>query len=137
DGIAGDFDGDGKVDIGGRDTHYYVWGQSLGGFVSALALAVEPCAFAGAPGSAGAGLLDVAMRTTLGGVVDPVWLRLMGPLVVALPNQDDPEKTDLFWEAIDVNDAERTPIATLSRDELAPGDTIRVRNLRSGEHDEV
>src|SRR5690606_28945455 len=32
---------------------------------------------------------------------------------------------------------ERTPIATLSRDELAPGDTIRVRNLRSGEHDEV
>jgi len=136
-GIAGDFDGDGKVDIGGWDNDYYAWGQSLGGFLATIALAVEPAITAGAPVAGGGGLLDVSTRTTQGGVVQAVWLRLLGPLIVAQPNPEKTGYTDLFWWAIDVNDDRGLYIATLGPNELAPGDTLRATNLRSGEHDTV
>ncbi|MBZ0254070.1 MAG: hypothetical protein K8I02_12085, partial [Candidatus Methylomirabilis sp.] len=49
DDLAGDFDGDGRVDVGGPDAPYYSMGQSLGAFFSAILPAVEPAATAAVP----------------------------------------------------------------------------------------
>lgn len=136
-GIAGDFDGDGVLDLGGYDADYFMWGQSLGGILSAIIAAVEPAVTAAAPTSGGGGLTDVLTRTNLGGVVKAVWLPLLGPIIFTRPNPDDASKTDVFWHLVNLNDDGSLRIATLDADELAPGDTIAAYNLRNGEHDSV
>jgi len=83
--LAGDFDGDGVVDIGGPDGKYYAWGGSLGGILSSLAGAVDPYITATAPMAGGGALTDVGIRSFQGGVVEAVDLRIMGPLVVSVP----------------------------------------------------
>src|SRR5205823_203240 len=62
-GLAGDFDGDGVVDLGGPDNDYYAWGQSLGGFFAAILPAVEPTITAAAPTSGGGGLVELGLRS--------------------------------------------------------------------------
>jgi hypothetical protein len=78
--LAGDFDGDGTVDIGGPDQDYYVWGQSLGGIMSAFLLSLEPAIVAAAPSAGSGGLGDVGIRSSQGGVKEAVILRMMGPI---------------------------------------------------------
>jgi len=83
--LAGDFDGDGKVDFGGPDAKYFAWGGSLGGILSSLAGAVDPYISGTAPMAGGGALTDVGIRSFQGGVVEAVDLRIMGPLVVSIP----------------------------------------------------
>jgi hypothetical protein len=83
--LAGDFDGDGVVDIGGPNGKYYAWGGSLGGILSSLAGAVDPYITATAPMAGGGALTDVGIRSFQGGVVEAVDLRIMGPLIVSVP----------------------------------------------------
>ncbi|MCA9773505.1 MAG: hypothetical protein KC466_13910, partial [Myxococcales bacterium] len=93
--LAGDFNGDGIVDIGGPGVNYYSMGQSLGAFFSAILPAVDPAVVAAAPVSTGAGLGDISIRTIQGGVVEAVFLEIMGPLIVGGPAEllDPPEGT--------------------------------------------
>ena len=83
--IAGDFDGNGRPDFGGPNQDYYPWGQSLGGFITALLSATDPAVTAAAPVAGGAGLIDVGLRTIQEGVIQAVFLSFMGPFVFAQP----------------------------------------------------
>jgi len=88
DDIAGDFNGDGKVDIGGPKATITMTGSSLGGIMSAVMAGVEPQIAASVPIAGGAGLGDVGIRSIQGGVKEAVQLRMMGPLYIGYPDKD-------------------------------------------------
>lgn len=104
--LAGDFDGDGIVDVGGPEfpkgrqidrnvdwpegtrnggSDFFAWGQSLGGFISGIIPAIEPAIVAAAPVAGGAGLADVGIRSEQGGVIQAVFLEVLGPLLIGVP----------------------------------------------------
>ena len=80
--LAGDFDADGVVDLGGPEAAYFVTGNSLGGINSTVFAGLEPSLVAAAPISGGAELSAVGMRTTLGSVQAAAVLPAIGPLMV-------------------------------------------------------
>ncbi len=145
DDIAGDLNGDGEVDIGGWTNDFYTFGQSLGGILAGVLAGIEPAVTAAAPVSGGAGLIDISARSTQGGVVEAVFLRLFGPIVLGLtydPRTWDSDLNDytlyydsgtigLFFMAPDVNIEGYVDIGPTTR--IQEGDKIVVRNLRSGE----
>ncbi len=128
--IAGDFNGDGVVDMGGPDTDYYAWGQSLGGILSAILAGIEPAVVAAAPVAGGAGLSDIGIRSVQGGVVEAVFLKIMGPIIIGRPDGD---QTLLEFYVPDVN---RKGVLPFYRtDAIKPGDRVVVQNLINGEED--
>lgn len=136
DGLAGDFNGDGIVDLGGPRNDYFAWGQSLGGIMSVLAPAVEPAMVAVAPTAGGAGLVDIAVRSIDSAVPRVVVLRMMGPIILGDPVSDEEgQPTGRFqfnWLIPNTSppgaipQAARIPIAEVA---LEPGEIIAVRNL--------
>ena len=78
--LAGDFDGDGTVDIGGPAGVHLV-GGSLGGIISSYVGGLEPHVETIIPIIGGGGLGDIGLRSSLGGVRDAMVLRMMAPLV--------------------------------------------------------
>ncbi len=100
--IAGDFDLDGTPDIGG-DVDYYAWGQSLGGIESMIAGSAEPAFTAATPVAGSAGLVDVGVRSTQGGVKEAVILRVMGPLVLGFPPSVDADGDGTLDRREDLN----------------------------------
>ncbi len=103
--LAGDFNGDGVVDVGGPGNLIVITGVSLGGIVSTLAAAAEPSIRRAAPIAGGGGLSDIAVRCLQPGVVESVFLKLFGPLIVGVPYAevdaepvvfDDPETRKVF-----------------------------------------
>lgn len=127
--LAGDFDADGVVDIGG-DAPVYITGGSLGGIMSVVTAAVEPHIKATAPIAGGGGLTDVGNRSLQGGVREAVILRVMGPLFVGTQAPDAAEMT-LETIVPDVNDDRTVAIGTANP--VAVGDVFRVENLENGE----
>ena len=103
--LAGDFNGDGIVDVGGPDTLIVATGVSLGGIVSSVAVSAEPEIARAAPIAGGGGLADIAVRCLQPGVVEAVFMKLFGPLIVGVPIApvdaepvvfDDPTTRKLF-----------------------------------------
>ncbi|MBF94263.1 MAG: hypothetical protein CMH58_03775 [Myxococcales bacterium] len=133
DGLAGDFDGDGSIDIGGPDSEYYAWGQSMGGIISGSFAGVEQALTAAAPTAGAGGLLDVGVRSIQGGVKEAVHLRFMAVLLEGVPHRDDLTRLR-FWVP-NVNDDERVEVAEVAG--IVAGDRIRISNLANGEADEV
>ncbi len=145
DDIAGDLNGDGEVDIGGWTNDFYTYGISLGGILAGVLAGIEPAVTAAAPVSGGAGLIDISARSTQGGVVEAVFLRLLGPIVLGLtydPRTWDSDLNDytlyydsgtigLFFMAPDVNSKGYVAIGVTSR--IQKGDKVVVRNLKTGE----
>jgi hypothetical protein len=129
-GIAGDFDGDGQVDVGGSAPINYS-GGSLGGIMSVMMGGTEPAIDVVIPVSGGAGLADIGVRSIQGGVGEAVNLRMMGPLVITLKN--DEGKLDLWQYVPNMNKLGKIKLAPI---ELAPveGDTAVITNLRSNEY---
>ena len=121
--LAGDFDGDGVVDLGGPDVPYYAWGQSGGGIHSALLGPLEPAIIATAPTAGGGGMSDVGIRTMLGNVRTAVMLRVMGPLVVGEPGENG---TRVFVQALLGTQSRELDLDTV--DNLRPGDLVVVTN---------
>src|SRR5205085_1830245 len=139
--LAGDFNGDGVVDVGGPEvwpatgapnpgSDTFAFGFSLGGILTSIVPAVEPAVKAAAPVAGGSGLTDVALRTTLGHVVRAVWLEVLGPLVATCPWSEEKQRCDggaadaqpsLVFDLQRVNDEQIVPIAPLS---LAEGDRV-------------
>ncbi|MBM4387620.1 MAG: hypothetical protein FJ088_07765, partial [Deltaproteobacteria bacterium] len=125
--LFGDFDADGVVDFGGPGKRYYAWGQSLGGFISALLGAIEPALNAVAPISGAGALTDVAIRSHNFGVPEAVMLPMMGPFVLGNPTEDG----KLLFEFLlaDVVFKKKLPIKV--SDKAKPGDKVVFKNLRN------
>ncbi len=145
DDLAGDFNGDGVVDVGGPDTPYFATGGSLGGILSMTLGSADANVRAAAPVSGGGGLTDVGVRSTQSGVKEAVILRVMGPLLTAIPSSAyppagrrtrtacTPTQTSLRFIVPDVNDTGELEVACLEPSDLAPGDDAVLTNIRSGE----
>ena len=131
DDLAGDFDGDGQVDIGGSEAPFGMTGSSLGGIMSAIMAGCEPQISAFVPMCAGGGLGDVGIRSEQGGVREAVLLRIMGPLYVGEPEPDG--KIAIRAVVSRLNHTESIKIAHAPS--VKPGDSVLVQNLDNGEYD--
>lgn len=155
--LAGDFDGDGTVDVGGPDRPIFAAGESLGGIMSEIHGGIDHQLTATAPMSGGGGLSDIALRSY--GVVETL-AQLMSPLIVSIPASDrvpgssgpktncridydttkDPKSpiasTSQRSVRMLVDDGDSVPeveLACLDPGEDAPGMTVVLTNLASGE----
>ena len=124
DDLAGDFDGDGTVDVGGSAPIHMV-GGSLGGIMSSMLAGMEPKIETSVAIIAGGVLGEVGTRSSLGGVRNAMILRMMGPLVLAHDGA-------LFEAFPDLVDYKEVKIANLPA--LTPGKIAVLENLTSGEH---
>jgi hypothetical protein len=129
--LAGDFDGDGKVDVGGAASLHFT-GGSLGGIMSAMMGGLEPSMETILPVSGGAGLGDVGVRSIQGGVKEAVNWRMFGPV---LATQRDPmtHKLQLAEWIPDLNGRAQKLLADFAT-EPNEGDTAIVTNLDTGEY---
>ena len=84
--LAGDFNADGVLDVGGADVQLSVAGTSLGGLHSILAAALEPEVTVASPIVGGGGLADIMLRTDFRMIVKRIFLETFGPLVVGCPD---------------------------------------------------
>ncbi len=141
--IAGDFNGDGVVDFGGEQP-YYAWGQSLGGIQSAVLVGIDPAVRGAAPTAGGAGLGDIALRSTQTGVPEAVLLRMFGPILLGRPIErwnaaegkyEWTGSSQLEWLIPDSFDEIYLPFATV--DGLEHGDRIVLRNLQREQRPEL
>jgi hypothetical protein len=138
--LAGDFDGNGVVDLGGPGTEIMFSGGSLGGIMTALFAGVEPAVTAAMPIVGGGGLSDVAGRTENGAVLPAMLLRIMGPIVASVPSDGPSDATScaagdysLRIVATSLTQGRRTEFACLPAASLAEDDLLVVRNLSNGE----
>lgn len=138
--VAGDFDGNGVPDFGGFDRANAMWGSSLGGILTMLVTGVEPSIVAAAPVSGGGGLFDLGLRTDLGTARNPIWLRVMGPILTGAPSGGPDSDTgcaagqrSIRFEVPDLSDRVRVEIGCAEPSELDEGDAVVVQNLESGE----
>ena len=135
--LAGDFDADGEVDVGGPNMPISMTGGSLGGIMSAVVGGAEPHIASIVPIAGGGGLIDIGIRSIQGGVKEAVTLRLMGPLYVGFP---DPKKGELSIQTImpRLNDTEQIEVNRLTKEQfakLAAGDSVLAQNVDNGEYD--
>ena len=154
--LLGDLDNDGIVDIGGRQNTISMWGISLGGIISGVLAGAEPRLDAVSPNAGGAGLADISVRARQVGVPEAVIMPMIGQLVVGcLPTDNHQNPVDADNEdapnclgegegpfnggelrlAFIANDNARDYTHEFARiPNVQVGDTIVVRNLRSGEY---
>jgi len=83
--LAGDFDADGVIDVGGPDAAFSAAGTSLGGVHASMAAALEPEVDVVTPIVAGGGLTDILSRTDLRFITELVFLDALGSVVVGCP----------------------------------------------------
>lgn len=124
-----DWDGDGTADLGGKDVGYYQIGGSLGGINTGVAAAVIDEISAWAPVVPGAGLLDVALRTEIGGAVEAMHGRLMSPLFLGYPQADGSLVVTQMVNS--VKDVVELHVTTLPS--IPAGGKIVIENLVNGE----
>lgn len=129
DDLAGDFDGDGVLEIGGG-APIHITGGSLGGIMSAMMSGLEPQIDVAIPVSGGAGLPDIGIRSIQGGVREAVNLRMLGPLFTTVRNAQG--GLDAYQVLPNLNDLGRVKLGPVSA-ELKEGDTAVLFNLTSGE----
>ena len=139
DELAGDFDGDGKIDVGylkddpdpaHNELYISMTGSSLGGIMSIMVGSLEPEITTVVPVSGGGGFNDIAIRSIQGGVPQAVELRMMGPLFVGTIDS----KTDkMLIETIvpDLNKDKTFPVDELEG--ISSWDTMVIENIANGE----
>ncbi|HYD47271.1 MAG TPA: hypothetical protein VEB21_02930 [Terriglobales bacterium] len=125
--LAGDFDGDGVVDISDESV-MLMTGGSLGGIMSMLMGGAEPAISTVVPIAGGGGYSDMGMRTTQGGALEAFALRAMGPLYIG--NLDGGGNLVLDTIFVDLNDDRRVRLGSIAN--VSAGDTMVVENLVSG-----
>lgn len=124
-GLAGDFDGDGVVDVGGA-APLTVLGGSLGGINGSVAAGVEPALDAVVAIVPGGVLGEIGTRSTLGGIRNAMMLRVLSPIFFSRDNK----------LMVRVNDGHTENVALTLADlpALTPKDTVVLTNLKTGEH---
>ncbi|MHB8874692.1 MAG: hypothetical protein ACYC8T_13470, partial [Myxococcaceae bacterium] len=124
-GLAGDFDGDGQVDVGG-EAALHVFGGSLGGITTGVAAGIEP-AFESAIAIVPGGMLsEIGGRSSLGGVRNAMVLRMLGPLFYA--------KAGVLTMSVPDAEYEEAQLALHALPSLTAKDTVVLRDLTTGEH---
>lgn len=128
-GLAGDFDGDGVVDVGGA-APIHVIGGSLGGITGSVFAGVEPqvdTAVAIVPGGM---LSEIGTRSTLGGIRDAMVLRALGPIFYAGTDADAGKLM------VRVNDGQTSDVslAVAELPAMEPQDTVVLENRTTGEY---
>ena len=136
--LAGDFNGDGVVDLGGPSAQYFSSGGSLGGLVAEIHGAIDPSFTAAAPVSGGGGFVNIAVRSRL--TPAPVLEQVLGPLIVAVPASARPpsatgpatqctaNQMSVRWVVNNLLNSSEVEIACLDPEELGPGMTVVVVN---------
>lgn len=138
--LAGDFNADGVLDLGGAGNRYAAAGTSLGGIHTSMILAVEPGLVTGVPIVSGGGMVDILIRTTLTDAVDAIFAELSGPAVVACPRLPEEgstaEEVSLTWNnwSLKCRDEVSIQTAEIVRVPAVPGGTAVLYNARI--HDE-
>ena len=136
--LAGDFNCDGVLDIGGefmvgtdgktftsksvnpdgsarlQPQPYFMMGISLGAVHTTLTAPLEPYIVAAAPNVPGAGLADVFLRTDLEEVAGPLMQKITGVMVVGCPLQADADGNNRVRLSLndDSNNCSRKTFAT-------------------------
>jgi hypothetical protein len=87
--LLGDFNADGRIDVGGPDATFSATGISLGGFHTALMMAVEPNVTTAVPIVSGGNLADLMAQTSLTDATDPIFAQAYGPAVVGCPTKTE------------------------------------------------
>ncbi len=128
--LAGDFDGDGVIDVGAA-SKMSMGGGSLGGIMSALVGGTEPRIGVIVPISAGGGFAEIGKRAAPGGVKEAVSLRMMGPLLISEKNASG--GLDLYQYVPEGNRRGRVKVGPIDA-ALSEGDTTVVTNLTTKEH---
>ena len=139
--LAGDFNSDGIVDVGGPNVPIYTAGGSLGGIMSDILGALDPNVEASAPMAGGGGLGDIAVRSY---GVSAAMFQLISPIIFGSPASDyyptaeDPnraiktscakEQRSIRLSAVDGPEREDIEIACLSPEEAAADMTVLVNN---------
>jgi len=115
-------DEDGNPIIGGPDNPVFYAGQSMGGVMGSLLMAVDTNIVRGVLNVGGGGLGDLELRSTLRGALDTGFVQIFGPIVVGKPGATE-GYVDVF-----INDEENT-IGSLH---ASLGDTVVVENTTKG-----
>ncbi len=123
--LAGDFNGDGVLDVGGGLPIRLI-GGSLGGITGALAAAVEPQIKSLAAIVPGGMLSEVGARSELGGIRDAMVLRMMQPIFYGLKGVLTEHVSDAQTTELDV------PVHAIPA--FNPKDTVVLLNHRNGEY---
>lgn len=123
-GLAGDFDGDGQVDVGGS-APLHVMGGSLGGITGGVLAGVEPALETGIAIVPGGNLSEIGTRSTLSGIRDAMVLRALGPIFFA----------DGGALKVRANSGQTSDVTLKVQDlpALAPKDTVVLSNRTTGE----
>jgi hypothetical protein len=124
-GLAGDFDGDGVVDVGGA-APIHVIGGSLGGITGGVLAGVEPNIESAVSIVPGGMLSEIGTRSTLSGVKNAMVLRTVGPVFYAdggklMARVNEGQTSDIALQLADVPAME-------------PKDTVVLTNRKTGEH---
>lgn len=125
--VSCDWDDDGQPDLGAGQP-ISILGGSLGGINAAVAAPVIPDVTAWSPIVPGAGLVDVGMRTEIGGAVEAMVGRLLSPLFVGVPVEGG--QVQVVQITNSVTDMVSTVVATV--DALPLGGRVVVENLDKG-----
>ncbi|MCA9515524.1 MAG: hypothetical protein KC635_11310 [Myxococcales bacterium] len=130
--LAGDFNADGVLDIGGPDATFGVAGTSLGGIHSVMAGAIEPKVSTITPIVAGGGLSDILLRSGLRQITRVIFLEVFGPLVVGCPDGAGGLVLSLNDDSDKCRDV--GPLDGLAHlDGVGAGARVRVENKDNGE----
>ncbi|MBL8950375.1 MAG: hypothetical protein JNK82_06340 [Myxococcaceae bacterium] len=123
--IAGDFDGDGKVDMGGPTVPIYLAGASLGGILSSLVGGLEPEVDAMVPILPGGYLSEIGARSSLGQIRNALILRMMSPLMNV--------RNGALTMTLPKRHNESVELKLADMPSLRPGSIAVARNLTTGE----
>ncbi len=122
-----DWDGDGEPDIGGPEASISIAGGSLGGINTSVAAPILPEVDAFIPVVSGGGLLDIALRSNIGGATEAMAGRLMTPLLVGTPVEGGLAISQLV---VSVTKMRSLPVATIPN--FPAGGTVIVDNVDKG-----
>ncbi len=127
--VSCDWNGDGAPDVGGPTNTYALVGGSLGGINSAVAAAVIPDVKTTVPIVPGGGLMDIGLRTEIGGAVEAMVGRLLSPMFIGTPSGDGGLQISQVVNS--VTEMVYLPVVTLA--DYPPGGRIQLENLDNGE----
>lgn len=127
--LRGDFDGDGRVDVGGPEASYFIWGSSMGGIHSTVIGAIEPAIRASVPISGGAGLTQLTSRSLQSSVRTDTVMRAMGPVVSGLP-VDGLDAVDVSYYFPLATELVEMPVGRIEG--LRPLDRVELINVDKG-----